>query len=89
MDPENLIQQMQDLAARNGIHVRYEKGDFEGGFCVLKKERIVVINKKLPLSRRLSVMAQGLASFGIDQLEMDPALRAVIEDELVKAARIH
>ncbi len=84
-----MYQQMQDLASGNGIRVRLEKGDFEGGFCVLKEERIVVINKKLPLSRKLSVLVQGLAAIGIEHLEIDPALRAFIEDELVKAARPH
>jgi len=84
-----VYQQMQDLASGNGIRVRFEKGDFEGGFCVLKEERIVVINKKLPLSRKLSVLVQGLAAIGIEHLEIDPALRAFIEDELVKAARPH
>ena len=87
MDPEKVYQQMQDLASRQGIRVRFEKGDFEGGFCVLKDERIVVINKKLPSNRKLSVLAQGLAAIGIEHLEIDPALRAFIEDELVKAER--
>lgn len=88
MDPEKMYQEMQDLAARNGIRIRFEKGDFEGGFCVLKDERIVVINKKLPLNRKLSVLAQGLAAIGIEHLQIEPALRALIEDELVKAERI-
>lgn len=88
MDPEKVYQEMQDLAARNGIRIRFEKGDFEGGFCVLKDERIVVINKRLPLNRKLSVLAQGLAAIGIEHLQIEPALRAFIEDELVKAERI-
>lgn len=88
MDPEKMYQEMQDLATRNGIRIRFEKGDFEGGFCVLKDERIVVINKRLPLNRKLSVLAQGLAAIGIEHLQIEPALRALIEDELVKAERI-
>ena len=88
MDPEKVYQEMQDLAARNGIRIRFEKGDFEGGFCVLKDERIVVINKRLPLNRKLSVLAQGLAAIGIEHLQIEPTLRALIEDELVKAERI-
>ncbi len=89
MDPEKLFQKLQDLASRNGIRVRFEKGDFEGGFCVLKDERIVVINKRLSLTKKVSVLAQGFAEIGIEHLEMDAGLRALIEDELIKADRSH
>lgn len=75
------------LAANSGIGLRYEKGDFEGGYCVLKDERLIVVNRKLPPARRASILAQGLAEIGIDELYLKPAVREFIEDELAKAGR--
>jgi hypothetical protein len=84
MTNEQLLKELEALATASGIAVRYEKGDFEGGFCVLKTERMIVVNKKLSLPKRASVMAQGLAEIGIDEMFLKPAVREFIEDELAR-----
>lgn len=87
MTQEQILAELEELAVNCGIAVRYEKGDFDGGFCVLKAERLIVVNKRLPTGKRASVLAQGLAEVGIDELYLKPAVREYIEDELAKAAR--
>ncbi len=47
MENQELLPELESIASQLGIKLRYEKGDFEGGYCVLKSERIIVINKKL------------------------------------------
>jgi hypothetical protein len=88
MTNEQILSELEHLAAKCGISIRYEKGDFDGGFCVLKAERLIVINRRLALARRTSVLAQGLAEVGIDEIYLKPAIRAYIEDELAKAAKL-
>jgi hypothetical protein len=87
MNQEELLKELEELAARSNIVIRYEKGDFEGGFCVLKAERLIMINKKLPTPKRAAVLAQGLAEVGIDEIYLKPVVREFIEDELAKAAK--
>ena len=87
MDQNELIAELGSLATQLGIKVRYEKGDFEGGYCILKSERTVVINKKLPPSKRLSVLARGISEMGLDNIFVKPAVRDFIEDELTKSQR--
>lgn len=87
MTQEQILKELEALAANSGIVVRYEKGDFEGGFCVLKTERLIVVNKKLPPARRASVLAQGLAEIGIEDRYLKPAIRDYIEEELARAVR--
>jgi hypothetical protein len=84
---EQVLKELESLATSSGISVRYEKGDFEGGFCVLKAERLIVVNKKLAPSKRASVVAQGLAEMGIEERYLKPAIREFIEDELARLAR--
>ena len=64
----------------------YEKGDFDGGFCVLKEERIIVVNKRLVIQKRASVLAQALAEVGIEEVYLKPAVRQFIEDELARSS---
>jgi len=87
MTNEQILIELEELASNCGIALRYEKGDFDGGYCVLKAERLIVINKRLVPTRRASVLAQGLAEVGIDEIYLKPAIREYIEDELSKAAR--
>jgi hypothetical protein len=84
MTPEQLLKELEELAVQCSISVRYEKGDFEGGFCVLKAERLIVVNKKLAPGKKSSILAQGLADIGIDEMYLKPAVREFIEDDLAR-----
>ena len=84
MTHDQLVKELELLASNSGITVRYEKGDFEGGFCVLRSERIILVNKKMNTPRKASILAQGLAEFGIDEEYLKPAVREFIEDELAR-----
>jgi hypothetical protein len=86
MTQEQLLKELEQLASHSGIGVRYEKGDFEGGFCVLRAERIIVVNKKLAPPKKAALLAQGLADIGIDEMYLKPAVREFIEDELSRIA---
>ncbi len=87
MTNEQILKELEELADRSGITIRYEKGDFDGGYCVLKAERLIVVNRKLVAGRRASVVAQAIAEVGVEELYLKPAVREFIEDELSKAAR--
>lgn len=87
MNQQELMKELHTIAAQLGIKIRYEKGDFEGGYCVLKSERLLVINKKIPPNKRLSVLARGIGEIGLNNIDLKPAVRDFIEDEVSKAAR--
>ncbi|OGU29413.1 MAG: hypothetical protein A2X67_10255 [Ignavibacteria bacterium GWA2_55_11] len=87
MSPEQLLRELEELASRSGIGIRFEKGDFDGGYCILKEERLIVVNKKLAPARKASVVAQAIAEVGVDEVYLKPAVREFIEDELSKAAK--
>ena len=88
MTQEEILKELEQLAAFSAISVRFEKGDFEGGFCVLKAERLIVINKKLAPAKKASILAQGLAEIGIDEIYLKPVIREFIEDELTKSVKL-
>ena len=87
MTHEQLLKELELLASNSGITVRYEKGDFEGGFCVLRSERMILVNRKLITPRRASILARGLAEIGIDEIYLKPAVREFIEDELARVGQ--
>lgn len=82
-----VITELEELAGQLAVQVRYEKGDFDGGYCILKDQKVLVINKKLTDTRRASALAQAISEFGIETTFIKPTLRSYIEDEVAKAAK--
>ncbi len=85
MNAEDYLPELEELAAEMGMKIRYEKGDFDGGYCILKDQQIIVVNKKLHPSRKSGVIALALGEMGIENLFVKPNVRMFIEDEMVKA----
>jgi hypothetical protein len=87
MNYNQLVGELEELARQVNINIRYEKGDFEGGFCVLKDQKVVVVNKRLLDSRKASALAVAIAEYGIDTMFVKPNIRTFIEDEVAKLTK--
>ena len=85
MTAEEMIVELESVAREMGVQLRYEKGDFDGGYCLLREERVIVVNKKLAPNRKASVISQAFGELGIENVYLKPAVRMFIEDEIVKA----
>jgi hypothetical protein len=87
MKHEEMIQELHDVARQLGVTVRYDKGDFEGGYCILRAQKILLVNRRLMPTRKASVLAIALQEIGTENVFLKPAIRAFIEDEAAKATR--
>lgn len=85
MTEEELLLEIEQAAQEMGVRIRYEKGNFDGGYCILREEKIIVVNKKLSEIKRCSVIAQALGEYGIENVYMKPIVRTYVEDEIVRA----
>lgn len=77
---EDLIQELKSLAAHLGATVRFEKGDFKGGYCILKDSKVIVINKLANLQRKAFILSMALKELGVDDIYINPKLREIIEE---------
>jgi hypothetical protein len=87
MKHEDLIQELHTAAAQIGITVRYERGDFEGGYCILRDQKLLLINKRLMPVRKAAVLATALNGIGLDNVYLKPAVREFVEDEAARSMR--
>jgi len=86
MDEKEIIEQLEDLARRLGVKVRYEElkkeGTFSpGGLCRVKGEDILIVNSKVGAEEKMLVLAKALASFDLGRVYMRPALREFLSRE--------
>lgn len=77
---EQIIDELKQVASQLGISVRFEKGDFKGGFCIVKENKIIVINKFANTQRKAAILATALKELGIDDIYINPRLREIIDE---------
>ena len=77
---EELIQELKSVALQLGAEVRFERGDFKGGYCLLKENKIIVINKMANLQRKVMILCLALKELGIDQIYLTPRMREIIDE---------
>lgn len=77
---EEIIQDLKSVASQLGASVRFEKGDFKGGYCLLKDIKVIVINKNANLQRKASILSVALKELGVDEIYLNPKLREMIEE---------
>ena len=77
---EEIIQDLKSVASQLGASVRFEKGDFKGGYCLLKDIKVIVINKNANLQRKASILSVALKELGVDEIYLNPKLREMIDE---------
>ena len=50
----HFLNKLEELFAESDYMLRYEKGNFKAGFCVLKDMKVVVVNKYYALEGSVS-----------------------------------
>ena len=52
------LKKLEDLLKDNGYEVRYEKGNFKSGFCILEDKKVAVINKFSTIESRIQALIE-------------------------------
>lgn len=86
-ETKQLLAELEDVVHRLGYKLRYEKGNFEGGYCLLKESRLFVINSRSEAEKRIGIIARNLKEIGIDEIFVKPQIREVIEKENAKSIK--
>ena len=77
---EDILQDLKALAAQLGAKVRFEKGDFKGGYCILKDDKVIVINKITNLQKKVMILSAALKEIGVDKIYLTPKIREIIDE---------
>lgn len=80
---QQLLDELKEVALQKGIKVRFEKGDFNGGYCILKSEKVIVINKLAQTQRKLLILIEALKEIGVEDIYINPKVRNLIENSIL------
>ncbi|NGF57123.1 hypothetical protein G5B00_11420, partial [Parapedobacter sp. SGR-10] len=65
------LDKIEDLFETIGYKVRYEKGNFKTGACVLQNTKVVVVNKFSNLEVKINSLIQLLREFELDKAVLE------------------
>jgi hypothetical protein len=66
------LDKLEAVVEEAGYVLRYERGNFQSGYCILEEKKVVVLNKFLPIEGRINTMLDL-----IPQLEINTELLSV------------
>lgn len=66
----NTLKKLEQVFDEARYIIRFEKGNFNSGYCVLEQKRVVVVNKFLNLEGRINALVEILPSLSLVENEL-------------------
>jgi hypothetical protein len=66
---QHTLDKLETVVEEAGYVLRYERGSFQSGYCILEERKVVVLNKFLQTEGRINTMLDL-----IPQLDINPEL---------------
>jgi hypothetical protein len=64
---QSTLDKLEKIVAEAGYVIRYERGTFQSGYCILEQKKVVVLNKFLQTEGRINTLIDL-----IPQLDISP-----------------
>ena len=68
---KSLLGKIEELFDALDYQVRYEKGNFKGGNCLIREDKVVVINKFFPFESQVNTLIEVLRTIPVDEDRLD------------------
>ncbi|HVX28766.1 MAG TPA: hypothetical protein VHB70_20625 [Parafilimonas sp.] len=63
---QSSLDKLENILTESGYIVRYERGTFQSGWCLLEQKKIVVLNKFLDTEGRMNTLFELIPQIKID-----------------------
>lgn len=80
------LEKVEKILEETGYVLRFEKGNFNSGYCILEHRKVVVINKFLDLEGRINVLTDILVVLNVEADRLSGDSRAMYEKVVKEAA---
>lgn len=77
---QTTLDKLDRLFDAAGYIVRYERGTFQSGYCILEERKVVVLNKFLQLEGRINTLVDILPQLNINVDLLPPDARKIWDD---------
>ena len=76
------LEKLEKILHETGYVIRYERGNFQSGYCILEEKKVLVLNKFLPLEGRINTLIDILPQLNLNPESLLPESRKLLENLL-------
>lgn len=66
------LKKIENLFKEADYIVRYEKGRFNSGYCILENKNVIVVNKFFDTEARINTLIDILSQLEINEINIEP-----------------
>jgi hypothetical protein len=77
---QTTLDKIGKVIEETGYIVRYERGSFQSGFCILEDRKVVVLNKFLPLEGRINTLIDLIPQLKVEAETLTPDSKKWFDD---------
>jgi hypothetical protein len=74
------LNKLEQLFREADLLVRYEKGTFKAGYCILLDKKVVVINKYFDTESRINSLLEILSQIELDEAKLSSASMDLLQN---------
>lgn len=83
---QTTLDKVERILDETGYIVRYERGTFQSGYCILEQKKVVVLNKFLQMEGRINTLFDIIPQLSIDPDTLTQEARKTYDEIMLKLA---
>jgi hypothetical protein len=83
---QHTLDKMEKILDEAEYVVRYERGTFQSGYCILEQRKVVVLNKFLQTEGRINTLFEIIPQLVIDPDKFSPETRKLYTEVMSRKA---
>ncbi|OJU26116.1 MAG: hypothetical protein BGN92_06460 [Sphingobacteriales bacterium 41-5] len=77
---QGTLDKLEAIPEQSGYILRYERGTFQSGYCILETKKVVVLNKFLQLEGRINTLVELIPQLEINTEELEDPLKKLYDE---------
>ena len=67
---KSYLNKLEDLLSETDYTLRYEKGNFQPGYCIILEKRVIIVNKYYPVDGKINSLLEIIRQIDIDPSQL-------------------
>ncbi len=77
---KHFLNKLEDLFSETDYILRYEKGNFQSGYCILNDSKIAIVNKFFTIDGKINCLVDILKSISVDEKALSEKNRSLYSE---------
>src|ERR1035437_397349 len=77
---QSYLDKLEDLFGQADYSIRYEKGNFKSGFCILETLKVIVVNKFSTIENKIGFLIEALRLLPFDETLLDDRSKKLLHE---------